>query len=267
MKIVVFDLDETLGYFTEFCIFWDSLIHYLKEDNLNIKLTQDDFNNILDLYPEFLRPNIINILNYLKEKKKLICCHKMMIYTNNNGPKEWCKFIIKYFENKIDFKLIDHVISAFKINGKTIEICRTSHNKSHKDLIRCTKIPSNAEICFLDDTFYPDMASEYVYYINVKPYYYDLEFNYIINKFKESHIGKKILNNNDDLFEEKMMKNIKNYKYDYIPKNLNEYEIDKIIGKQIIIHLQEFFNKTKKNKSIKNRTKITKKNKTRKLEN
>ena len=29
MKIVVFDLDETLGYFTEFGIFWDSLVQYL----------------------------------------------------------------------------------------------------------------------------------------------------------------------------------------------------------------------------------------------
>jgi hypothetical protein len=265
MKIVVFDLDETLGYFTEFGIFWDSLVNYLSENNNNIKLTQNDFNNILDLYPEFLRPNIINILNYLKEKKKIMCCHKIMIYTNNNGPREWCKYILNYFDKKINYKLIDHVIAAFKINGKIIEICRTSHNKSHKDLIKCTKIPSNSEICFLDDTFYPDMANENIYYINIKPYYYDLDFNYMIKKFIESNISKNILND-DALFEEKMMKYIKLYKYNYIIKDLNEYDIDKIIGKQIIIHLQEFFNKTKKNKSIKNRTKINKKNKTRKQE-
>ena len=30
MKIVVFDLDETLGYFTELGIFWDSLDYYMK---------------------------------------------------------------------------------------------------------------------------------------------------------------------------------------------------------------------------------------------
>ena len=30
MKIVVFDLDETLGYFTELGIFWDCLKKYLK---------------------------------------------------------------------------------------------------------------------------------------------------------------------------------------------------------------------------------------------
>ena len=260
MKIVVFDLDETLGYFTEFGIFWDSLVNYLRIHQ-NIILTQNDFNLILDLYPEFLRPNIINILNYLKEKKKLMCCHKMLIYTNNNGPREWCKYILNYFDNKINYNIIDHVIAAFKINGKAIEICRTSYNKSHKDLIRCTKIPNNAEICFLDDTFYPEMANENVYYINIKPYYYDLEFNYMIKKFIDSNIGKKLINN-DELFFEKMMNHIKLYKYNSIPKDTNEYEIDKIIGKQIIIHLQEFFNKTKKNKSIKNRPKVNKKNKT-----
>ena len=86
MKIVVFDLDETLGYFTEFGIFWDSLVQYLKSINKQA-LNQHDFDDVLDLYPEFLRPNIINILNYLKEKKDSNCCHKMMIYTNNNGPR------------------------------------------------------------------------------------------------------------------------------------------------------------------------------------
>ena len=100
MKIVVFDLDETLGYFTEYGIFWDSLENYLKIKNRNA-LTQTEFDDILDLFPEFLRPNIINILSYLKKKKESKCCHKMMIYTNNQGPKEWATHIMSYFENKI----------------------------------------------------------------------------------------------------------------------------------------------------------------------
>jgi len=50
MKIVVFDLDETLGYFTELGIFWDCLKNYLKIEN-NETLTQIDFNDMLDLFP------------------------------------------------------------------------------------------------------------------------------------------------------------------------------------------------------------------------
>jgi hypothetical protein len=258
MKIVVFDLDETLGYFTEYGIFWDSLANYLKNKNKYL-LTQNDFNDILDLFPEFLRPNIINILTYLKGKKESMCCHKMMIYTNNNGPREWATHIIQYFEKKINYKLIDQIIAAFKINGKTIEICRTTHNKTHKDFIQCTKIPESAEICFLDDTFYPDMASDNVYYINIKPYYYDLKFENMIQRFQESEVGKKIISGDSD-FETKIMVQIKLYKYECIPKDLKEYEVDKILGKHIVKHLQEFF-KPKRNKSIrkksnsKNRTK------------
>mgnify|MGYP003352694516 CR=1 FL=1 len=41
-----------------------------------------------------------------------------------------------------------------------------------------------------------------------------------------------------------------------------EQEIDELIGKQIVVHLQEFFNKSDKTKTIKNRNKN--KNKSRK---
>ena len=251
MKIVVFDLDETLGYFTEFGIFWDCLIYYLKNKNEET-ITQSDFNDILDLFPEFLRPNIINILTYLKNKKQSLCCHKMMIYTNNSGPKEWSHHIIDYFSKKINYKLFDQLISAFKINGKVVEVCRTTHDKTYNDFIKCTKLPINAEICFLDDTFYPEMANDNIYYINVKPYYHDLKFEYMLDKFSKSDIGKKIINN-DDNFIKIMNEYIKLYKYDCIDKESNEYEMDKIVGKQIIKHLQDFFNKTKKNKTIKNK--------------
>ncbi len=94
MKIVVFDLDETLGSFVQCGIFWDSLSHYVTQTHKK-PLTQTDFNELLDLYPEFLRPNIITILTYLKTKKQSNCCHKMMIYTNNTGSKEWARYIVK----------------------------------------------------------------------------------------------------------------------------------------------------------------------------
>ena len=55
LKIVVFDLDETLGYFTEFGIFCDCLNNYFKKSNYS----DQHFNELLDLYPLFLRPNSI----------------------------------------------------------------------------------------------------------------------------------------------------------------------------------------------------------------
>jgi uncharacterized protein (DUF486 family) len=265
MKIVVFDLDETLGYFVEFGIFWDSLSNYLLQNN-NYKLTQDDFNKILDLYPECLRPNIIHILTYLKNKKIQKCCHKMMIYTNNQGPEKWANQLINYFENKMGIKLFDQIIAAFKVNGQRVEICRSSHNKSHTDLIKCTKLPLNTEICFLDDIIHPEMYNKNVYYINIKPYSYDLGLNEYLLRFTKNKIGYQLLEkkqDQQDQFITNMLTYMKQYNYIYIKKNMKEYDIDKNIGREIMQHLQQFFkksliksktknlNKNKKNKTVK----------------
>jgi len=270
MKIVVFDLDETLGYFVEYGIFWDCLNNYLLKENY--ELTQNDFNETLDLFPEFLRPNIISILNYLKNKKQSKCCNKMMIYTNNQGPQKWAQQIISYFESKINYKLFDQIIAAFKVNGKKIEIHRTSHEKSYNDLIRCTQIPLDAEICFLDDNYFPEMAHKNVYYINIKPYYHDLRFETMIQRLLISNLGKKLITekgNNID-FMNTMMREFKRYNFTVINKDEVENEVDKILSKEILTHLQEFFNKSLKNKSRYNRTKRNngnKRNKTMKFKN
>jgi hypothetical protein len=85
----------------------------------------------------------------------------------------------------------------------------------------------------------------------------------MLDKFSNSNVGKKIINNDED-FIKVMTEQIKIYKYDCIDKAAKEHELDKIIGKQIITHLHEFFDKTKKNKTIKNkRNKNYKLNKTR----
>lgn len=270
MKVVIFDLDETLGYFVEFGIFWDSLSLYVSK-YWNKKLNQDNFNTLIELYPEFLRPNIIPILNYLKNRKSTFCCQKMMIYTNNQGSQKWCNHIISYFENKIDSKLFDQIIAAFKINGKIIQIDRTTHNKTYNDLIRCTKLPTDAEIFYLDDTFYPEMANENVYYINIKPYIYDLPFSEMHKRFLESNNTISNLINTTKLkneYIEFMNKNIQLYNFKTVDKNKDEYEIDKILSKKILYYLEDFFGakpnivKTKtrkryytksKNKSIRNK--------------
>lgn len=271
-KIVIFDMDETMGYFVELGIFWDSLKNYINLHSLNdkIKLSQDEFNDILDLYPEFIRPNIISILIFLKNKMTHKQCQGVMIYTNNQGPKEWVYYIKNYFEKKINYKLFNHVISAFKINGKRIELCRSSHDKSMRDLIKCTKIPRNTEICYLDDTYYPKMHYENVYYIKVKPYTHDLEFDVMIQRFisSNSQIAKYIIEKfNEQDFSGFMKENMNKYEFIYVGKNATEYEIDKIITKKTFEHLHEFFNKKNQsfNSTRKNTRKISFKNRSNKV--
>ncbi len=267
MKIVVFDLDETLGYFVEFGIFWDCLNRYIS--NID-KLPQEDFNNILDLYPEFLRPNIISILSYLKKKKQSKSCHKIMIYTNNQGPKTWANHLTSYFESKLNnFKLFDQIICAFKVNGKKVELYRTSHDKTYSDLIKCTKLPVNAEICFLDDVYFPGMKNKKVYYINIKPYLHDLKFEEVLDRFISSNVGTKLIKNDDntDNFRTHMLEEFKAYHFNCISKSEEEYDIDKILGKQIMAHLHAFFSASLINDTTKKSTQIFRNNKTKKNKN
>ena len=236
LKIVVFDLDETLGYFVQLGVFWDILEEYKSPE----KLSQDDFNQLLDLFPEFIRPNIYTILNFLKIKKKSGKCDNIMIYTNNQGPKEWVYLIKSYFETKTNSLLFDKIISAFKINGKQIEFCRTTHNKTHSDFIKCTKVPENSQICFLDDVYHSDMKHDNVYYINIKPYVYDIPFEELVQRCIDSGY---IDLSNQEAFKQFALKTVKKYKYVSLQKNPEEYEIDKILTKQILHHIQIFFNK------------------------
>lgn len=260
-KIVVFDLDETLGYFMELGMFWDALKSYIKTKQIKIEINQDLFNSILELYPEFLRPNIVDILTYLKKKKEKRNCSKLMIYTNNQGPKEWANYIMNYFENKIGYKIFDQIIGAFKIQGKRVELCRTTHMKTHGDLIKCTKVKANTEICFLDDVYYPDMSNDKIYYINVKPYVYDLDFNDMITRCLNSNI---LANIDDPIYcKEFILTYLRKYNYIYVKKQIETHNVDKIVSKKILQHLHMFFkpkpigastNKTKHLKMFKNKT-------------
>jgi hypothetical protein len=245
-KIVVFDLDETLGYFVELGIFWEALNSYLKDIKSDYTLNQNDFNDTLDLFPEFIRPNILSVLNYLKYKKQVNECNSVMIYTNNQGPREWVIHIKKYFESKTKCDLFNHIISAFKVNGKQIELCRTSHEKSIKDFVKCSKIPKNTQICFLDDTYYPEMNYDNVYYIKVKPYSYDLSFDEMIKRFSDKSILNEKLNIDKSYFKEFIKEYMENFNFVYIEKSEPEYEVDKIITKKTMLHLQNFFNKKNK---------------------
>ena len=250
-KIIVFDLDETLGCFTEVSIFWEALEKFYGTNLLN-----ESFYDVIDLFSDFLRPNILNILEYIKDKKINNECDKVMIYTNNQGPKSWVNMISTYFNNKIGYKLFDNIIAAFKISGKIVEYNRTSHDKSVEDLIRCTRISPNTEICFIDDQYHPLMNMDNVYYINVKPYYYSMPYEEMAEKYYNHQ------KDNMTVKKEEFITYILNYmnQYNYPIKNKSEdeTELDKIISKKIVIHLEEFFKKskkqnTRKRKVVKNR--------------
>jgi hypothetical protein len=251
-KIVVFDLDETLGNFVELGMFCDAL-----ENVTNKKIANEEFYKILNLFYEFLRHKIKEILKYLLHKKKRNDCSKIMLYTNNQGPREWAEKICSYFNHEFKTEIFDQIIAAFKVKGVRVELCRTSHDKSVEDLIHCTKVPPNTEICFLDDQYHPLMENDAVYYINIKPYTYSIAFQDMAERYYDNFN----LTTNKKEFISKIINYMREFNYTHIKKTEEELKIDNIISKKIMMHLEEFFNKNKvqtRKKKNKNKRKTQK---------
>ena len=240
LKIVVFDLDETLGYFTQISIFWDALEQFYGHN-----LFSDKFFEMLDVFPEVFRPNMLKILDLLQQKKKTGKLYKIIIYTNNQGPKSWVNMISDYVKLKNGNAVFDHIIAAYKIRGKQIEQKRTSHEKSVTDLISCTNIPANAEICFIDDLYHPLMDKENVYYINIKPYRISLSFEEMAIRYYE-----RVLKNNTPIIKTNFVAQIvafmKQYNYMVVKKSEDEQTVDKIVSKKLLSNLEDFL-KTERN--------------------
>ena len=196
-KYAVFDVDETLGYFSQFGAFVDALNNYYSDFS---RVVFDSFNELLDLYPEFIRPNMIEILKYVSEKRREGACKGIIIYTNNQGPRIWVANISKYFDYKIGTEVFDQIIAAFKVNGKIVQEGRTTQNKTYDDLVHVAKIPKTSEICFVDDLNHPGMRHPNVLYINVKPYVETLPTSTLIKRYLDSNLGKNILHQNREKF-------------------------------------------------------------------
>jgi len=162
-KTIVFDLDETIGHFK-----------HLKMLYQCINPSQQEFNVLLDLYPEFMRPGIMSIIEMLAEKKRNGDLCKLSIYTNNQYDGNWVHMIVNYIETKVEYKgLFDDIIKAFKQNNKVIEMRRTTRSKTYSDYISCIMLPEDVvETCFIDDKLFEKMCGDKVYYILPKPYYH-----------------------------------------------------------------------------------------------
>ncbi len=267
-KTIVFDMDETLGHFAELNMFWTSLKEYLYLKNLSHYITdkrkETTFFQLLDLYPEFLRPNIIGILKYLRIKQEQGDVDKIMIYTNNNGPKEWVLSIRDYFNAKLGYSIFDNVIAAFMVNGKIVEPKRTTFFKTYEDLVNCARLSKHAEVCFIDDQYHPHMINDKVYYIYTQPYIIRIDFAEMISRFLKANIIK-IPEHSE--FSEFMLYKLKNYAYTTTKTQITDD--DRQMSQEIIRYLQSFIRKGVPKQTLKSdKLKLDSlKNKTRKNRN
>lgn len=223
-NVVVFDMDETLGHFSQLGIIVDGMEKVIKK-----KLNQNEFNNLLDMFDLYLRTDILKILNYLKNKKEKNVLDKVIIFTNNQGPKDWANKIKNYFNYKLKYNLFDEIIGAYKINGKQVERLRTSHNKRYSDLLKIAKLSNNTRICFIDDLYHFEMENKNLFYINIYPYQYEYSITNILDILQKNL---RIDNDNLKIIHREIM----NYKVEK-----NKIVNQKQISKELYENIKLFF--------------------------
>jgi hypothetical protein len=236
VKVIVFDLDETLGYFSQFSLFWNALIKELQ--NTGIVVDQKIFSSVFSLYPEFVRPNIKRVLRLIRDQKRSQICEQVLVYTNNNGPQVWVRMLVKYFNELAEGDVFDYIIHAFVSEVSAMKTCRTSICKSYSDLVQCASLPKDAEICFIDDVYYPTMISRQVYYVNIRPYYYNLPYEELIRRFRQSPLG--LQTSIDDASIKRIMDTLNGSNYLCFEKPSKEKKLDRVIGKMLLENIRTF---------------------------
>ena len=192
----------------------------------------------------------------IKREKKKNKWLKVVIFTNNVGPKQWVPLILKYIEKKIDHEnFFDKVIGAWKVKGeeKPREECRTSYDKSYDDLTKCYSMLKEYKICFLDDVIHHKMKHKRVDYLHLKAYRHEISYDTIVDTLMGSAKFKEYIKKRSEFLE---------YLKEYLNKDFFEYKhVNKLTEKKYAkTRLYRIINNFVTNKKMKTR-KRKKKNK------
>ena len=228
-KIIAFDLDETIGHFEQVSIFLNGMQNIIKTEIGDKYLLK-----LLDIWPNIFRYKIFKVFELIKTAKIKNNNIKVVIYTNNMGPRSWTLLIKEYIEQKINYRLFDTVISAYRPHEKTN--FRTGHEKTFKDLIRSVKCSEESEILFFDDVYHKYMKNNKLKYIKLIPYRYAVKSKKMIDDYVNSKENKLIYGLDIIPFKKIMLKFLNSgpdkYRIFSTPKRINKKQ-HKIIIKTL----------------------------------
>ena len=161
-RIIVFDLDETLGHFGSVSTEWLSAV-VRKEEFAAFCAFMDDRQHC------YCAPMIRMLASLLKARDSGNIS-RIVIYTNNNGHPSWANAIAGHIGYLLNTRVFDAVVGGYRpsLGGNQ---CRSGHEKTYEDLCRCLQVPHGTEVCFIDDQDHPSMRSPFVTYVEATPYY------------------------------------------------------------------------------------------------
>jgi hypothetical protein len=257
---VIFDLDETIGHFYQIGKIWEGL-KFFEED----KFKNKEFFKLLDMFPFVFRPQIFDVFRYLRDQKKKDSSIRVIIYSNNTGTPKWANLIKKYIEKKIDYKLFDKVITAWKVNGVILEPCRSTNEKTYEEILKCGNLNENMELFFVDDAYHPKMFHDNVDYMHIKEYRFAYEIGDMIEKYLNSDNCKKLSKKSLIEIRGKLPEYVKRLNWGRVRyKNKEKPSTDELIlGKELRDNIKSFLNEKNKH-TRRRRGKKQKRGKTRK---
>jgi len=162
-KNIVFDFDETIGYF-------EQIIDIIRHTKKTSKLEIFEFFN---LFPLVFRTNIFDIFNYIVRLKREKKIKSVILYSNNNNDL-FIQYVLSYIHETLNFSLFDLSISLKQTQNK---------NKNLTDLLNYSNglLTKKSSIFFIDDKEYDNMKS-IKYYIKCESYKYLYSNSYIKDK-------------------------------------------------------------------------------------
>jgi hypothetical protein len=99
-KVVIFDLDETIGSFGDLYFLWKSLHPENKYPSPHEYTSR--FHKMLALYPEMFRPGIFAVIEYIYRKIQKGIAYPVHVYTNTQcDAPAWVDIILSYIEHKV----------------------------------------------------------------------------------------------------------------------------------------------------------------------
>jgi len=161
-KIIIFDLDHTLGFF-------EQLIHIMNHCSYSC-------HELLYMFPEMFRPLLLEFLKSLVMYKKAGKIKSVILYSNNNNNM-FVNMIIDYIHTFLGDILFDKVI--------TLEHpLRKSKQKDYHELLFLSEgtIEPSSMLCFIDDKTHPLMSIQNVCYIKCEGYAYVVKHPIVIER-------------------------------------------------------------------------------------
>lgn len=188
-KCIVFDLDETIGYFPQIYLICNKF-----QTIYNIQLDESIVHKIFDNFFHIFTPGIFVLFSYIRVLKEKNDNLQVTLYTNTKLPTTWIRYIISYIDMKIHtFKFFDHIIHLNTIHRTTIK-------KNFSDLCNCCNFSKdNINILFIDNITHPLLLNKNTYYREIPNYFYIYDNSYIWSFLhKLYNISQKIprINNN-----------------------------------------------------------------------